>query len=104
MVIYTYDYTYDYLHVRLLGRSEEARRQALSRLSERTSLSTEPVPVSAYVGSSKNLKDLKDQGAAQAGHVYPAFALEQSWGQSMAMFGLQGLLVNKNTHRPRVLR
>ena len=25
-------------------------------------LSTEPVPVSAYVGSSKNLKDLKDGG------------------------------------------
>jgi hypothetical protein len=25
-------------------------------------LSTEPVPVSAYVGSSKNLKDLKDLG------------------------------------------
>ena len=27
-------------------------------------LSTEQVPVSAYVGSSKNLKDLKDQGTS----------------------------------------
>jgi len=35
-------------------------------------LSTEQVPVSAYVGSSKNLKDLKDQRVRGAGHWYGA--------------------------------
>ncbi len=33
---------------------------SIKRLSH--GLSAEPVPVSAYVGSSKNLKDLKDSG------------------------------------------
>jgi hypothetical protein len=40
-------------------------------------LFTEPVPVSAYVGSSKNLKDLKDRTVQVDHFLFPASRLFQ---------------------------
>ena len=45
---------------RLSSGSVSARPKPLVEPSNKHGLSTEPVPVSAFVGSSKNLKDLKD--------------------------------------------
>ena len=41
-------------------RTSHAPKDVLLSSKSKHGLSTEPVPVSAYVGSSKNLKDLKD--------------------------------------------
>ena len=51
---------YKCFHIRSLAVScRGGSPRASSRLEAVAGLSTEPVPVSAYVGSSKNLKDLK---------------------------------------------
>ena len=54
---------------------------------------TEPLPVSAYVGSSKNLKDLKEM-LASCEQVPPGPAEDI----------VQGYFTYKNTHPPKTLQ
>ena len=49
----------------------EGRAAGLRGDERKHGLSTEPVPVSAYVGSSKNLKDLKDATSVCTGVSRP---------------------------------
>ena len=62
-------------------------------------MSEDVIPVSAYAGSSKNLKALKDPSSGEAVKLDPQEVLGRSYCPAV-----QGLLEMKDTHRPRVLQ
>ena len=70
-------------------------------------LSTKQFPVSAYVGSSKNLKDLKDvlDPLATEGVYGRRVGLATAWapgGQTGGAFWYRGTSLIRNTHPPSI--